>query len=201
MTQDEFRNIFNAATTVILEAANLAAEAHKDQRRKDSGEPYINHPIRVARLAHEYELGPVAIAAALLHDTIEDTDLTHEQLRDRMGDEVAVMVHRLTKWWGDSDQSEQTKAFKQHYYAGILACPDTLCVKLLDRADNVADFARMAKEKPDVKWPLNYFTKTSREFEPLMKACKQERVVRRLKQELANLGRILEANGHTLEEA
>jgi (p)ppGpp synthase/HD superfamily hydrolase len=203
MTDQQVRDLFRAAVTMILEANRLAAHFHRDQFRKDSSEPYINHPIRIAEQAHKYGLSPVAICAALLHDTVEDTEATHKDIKLAMGDEVAGMVHRLTKWWGDSDTSDQVKHFKHHYYAGIMSCQETLCVKLLDRADNVADFARMAQAKPDAKWPLNYYRKTLREFteeHQLLMTCKEVAVRDHLNKELSNLAKILTTNGHTLKE-
>ncbi|MCB0783760.1 MAG: bifunctional (p)ppGpp synthetase/guanosine-3',5'-bis(diphosphate) 3'-pyrophosphohydrolase, partial [Flavobacteriales bacterium] len=76
-------------TRQIRKAFNLAVEAHKDQRRK-SGEPYIYHPIAVARIcAEEIGLGATGVVAALLHDTVEDTDLTLDDIRDLFGPTVA----------------------------------------------------------------------------------------------------------------
>src|SRR5690606_22626227 len=84
-------------TRLIRKAFNIAMEAHKDQRRK-SGEPYIYHPIAVARIcAEEIGLGVTSVVAALLHDTVEDTDLTLEDVRDIFGDTVATIIDGLTK--------------------------------------------------------------------------------------------------------
>ena len=73
----------------VRDAYALAAEAHKEQRRK-TGEPYIIHPIAVARIvAEELELGANPVIAAFLHDVVEDTDYTIEEIRERFGDDVA----------------------------------------------------------------------------------------------------------------
>ncbi|HRD51500.1 MAG TPA: HD domain-containing protein, partial [Flavobacteriales bacterium] len=77
-------------TRLIRKAFNIAVEAHKDQRRK-SGEPYIYHPIAVARIcAEEIGLGSTSVVAALLHDTVEDTDLTLDDVKDLFGPTVST---------------------------------------------------------------------------------------------------------------
>ncbi|MCB0763381.1 MAG: bifunctional (p)ppGpp synthetase/guanosine-3',5'-bis(diphosphate) 3'-pyrophosphohydrolase, partial [Flavobacteriales bacterium] len=84
-------------TRLIRKAFNIAVEAHKEQRRK-TGEPYIYHPIAVARIcAEEIGLGATSVAAALLHDTVEDTDLTLEDVKDLFGPTVATIIDGLTK--------------------------------------------------------------------------------------------------------
>ena len=81
----------------VRDAYALAAEAHKEQRRK-TGEPYIIHPIAVARIvAEELELGANPVIAAFLHDVVEDTDYTIEDIRERFGDDVAFLVGVVTK--------------------------------------------------------------------------------------------------------
>src|SRR5690348_5863714 len=88
---------------VVLKAAELAAHKHREQRRKDSSKsPYINHPLALARILVE-EGGvndSVVIAAALLHDTIEDTATAHQELRGQFGQAVADVVAEVTdtKW-------------------------------------------------------------------------------------------------------
>ena len=83
----------------VLGAAEFAARKHRDQRRKDQGaSPYINHPIAVADLLlkHGAVDDPKVIAAALLHDTIEDTETSYEELRGRFGATVADIVVEVT---------------------------------------------------------------------------------------------------------
>ena len=83
--------------TRISDAYYLAREAHKEQRRK-SGEPYIMHPVAVARIvAEELRLGANPIIAAFLHDVVEDTPYTIEDIRERFGDDVAFLVNVVTK--------------------------------------------------------------------------------------------------------
>jgi guanosine-3',5'-bis(diphosphate) 3'-pyrophosphohydrolase len=81
----------------IRKAYEMAVEAHSQQRRK-SGEPYILHPIEVARIcAEEIGLGPTAIISALLHDVVEDTDITLKEIHDIFGERIAKIVDGLTK--------------------------------------------------------------------------------------------------------
>ena len=98
-------------TRLIRKAFNIAMEAHSTQRRK-SGEPYIYHPIAVARIcAEEIGLGVTSVVSALLHDTVEDTDITLDDVREMFGDTVATIIDGLTKisgvnWQTDSMQAE-----------------------------------------------------------------------------------------------
>ena len=84
---------------LVLRAAQFAAHKHRDQRRKDvKATPYINHPISLAEVLHT-DGGvhdPIVIAAALLHDTIEDTETTYDELRGRFGASVAGVVIEVT---------------------------------------------------------------------------------------------------------
>ena len=88
---------------LVRKAYKIAADAHKDVRRK-SGEPYITHPLDVALIVtREIGLGPQSIAAALLHDVVEDSDYTKEQLEHLFGANIAYMVEGLTKIQGIFD--------------------------------------------------------------------------------------------------
>ena len=94
----------------ILKAYKLAVSAHSHQRRK-SGEPYVLHPIEVARICvTEIGLGPTAIICALLHDVVEDTDVTLDEIREQFGKKIATIVDGLTKLDGlynvESPQAE-----------------------------------------------------------------------------------------------
>ena len=95
-------------------AYELAAEAHKEQKRK-SGEPFIMHPIAVAGIvARELELGDNPVISAFLHDVVEDTDYTVEDIRERFGDDVAFLVDTVTKRKKDSyEQSKQIDNYRQ----------------------------------------------------------------------------------------
>src|SRR5690625_4860668 len=91
----------------IRKAFELAMESHKDMRRK-SGEPYIYHPIAVAQIAaEEIGLGTTSIVCALLHDVVEDTDITLEDIELQFGKKVAKIIDGLTKISGVFDRSEE----------------------------------------------------------------------------------------------
>jgi guanosine-3',5'-bis(diphosphate) 3'-pyrophosphohydrolase len=79
-----------------LDTFDTAKDAHEGQLRK-SGDPYITHPVAVAEILVEFGLDPATIAAALLHDTVEDTSYSAERLRVDFGDEVANLVEGVTK--------------------------------------------------------------------------------------------------------
>ena len=131
----------------MRKAYEFAAEAHSAQRRK-SGEPYIMHPIAVASIvAEELELGENPVISAFLHDVVEDTDYTIEDIRERFGDDVAFLVDTVTKRKKDSYQhSKQVDNYRQilesvHY--DIRA----LLIKLADRLHNMRTLESMRPDK------------------------------------------------------
>ena len=131
----------------ISAAYELAREAHKEQRRK-SGEPYIIHPIAVARIvADELRLGANPIIAAFLHDVVEDTTYTIEDIEERFGADVAFLVNVITKKKKQHyDSSKQIDNYKQmldsiHY--DIRA----LLIKLSDRLHNMRTLDSMRPDK------------------------------------------------------
>ena len=131
----------------IRAAYELAREAHKEQRRK-SGEPYIIHPIAVARIvAEELRLGANPIIAAFLHDVVEDTPYTIEDIEERFGADVAFLVNVITKKKKQHyDSSKQIDNYKQmldsiHY--DIRA----LLIKLSDRLHNMRTLDSMRPDK------------------------------------------------------
>lgn len=85
-----------ADTKLIMKAYRLAEEKHKNQKR-GSGEPYIIHPLNVAYILAAIGLDDSTICAALLHDVVEDTDVTLKDLEETFGDEIAEMVNGVTK--------------------------------------------------------------------------------------------------------
>lgn len=99
---------------LVRNAYELADEAHKEQKRK-TGEPYIIHPIAVARIvAEELELGVNPVMAAFLHDVVEDTKYSIEDIRERFGDDVAFLVGVVTKQKKEMyDKSKQVDNYRQ----------------------------------------------------------------------------------------
>ena len=133
---------------MIRKAFNIAVEAHKEQRRK-SGEPYIYHPIAVARIcAEEIGLGTTSVVAALLHDTVEDTDLTLDDVKDLFGPTVATIIDGLTKISGlqfgtDSIQAENFRKVLLTLAQDVRV----ILVKLADRLHNMRTLDSMARDK------------------------------------------------------
>ena len=132
----------------ILDALQFAAHKHRDQRRKDlEASPYINHPIALANVLWR-EGGvtqPDVISAALLHDTIEDTDTTEAELRERFGKRIADMVMEVTD---DKTLDKATRKRLQISHAPKLSRGAKL-VKLADKICNLRDMAA----SPPKTWP------------------------------------------------
>jgi len=124
------------ADTALIERAFAAADvAHTGQLRK-SGAPYITHPLAVAQILAELGMGATSLAAALLHDTVEDTDYKLDQLRSDFGDEVAMLVDGVTKLdkvkFGDHAQAETVRKMVVAMSKDIRV----LVIKLADRLHN-----------------------------------------------------------------
>ena len=122
----------------VLRAADFAARKHKDQRRKNKSEtPYINHPIGVAHiLTREGKItDPIVIQAALLHDTVEDTDTTIGEIGDVFGDKVKQIVAEVTD---DKTLPKQTRKQIQIDTAHKKS-PEAKLVKLADKLYNLRD--------------------------------------------------------------
>ena len=138
-----------AGVGLILKALEFAAVKHRDQRRKDAqASPYINHPIALANvLVHDGGIAdPVVIAAALLHDTVEDTQTTTAELREAFGDKVAGIVGEVTD--DKSLLKAERKRLQVEHAANISR--EAKLVKLADKICNVRDVAF----HPPAKWDL-----------------------------------------------
>ena len=135
-------------TKLIRKAFDIALEAHKDMRRK-SGEPYIYHPISVARIcAEEMGLEPTAIVCALLHDTVEDTHITLQDIEDLFGVTVRKIIDGLTKIPEVFDENTSIQA--ENFRKMILTISDdfrVVLVKLADRLHNMRTLTSMQPEK------------------------------------------------------
>ena len=131
---------------IIERAYQTAERAHASQKRQ-SGEPYITHPLAVAQILADLGLGPRAIAAALLHDTVEDTDYSLDQLRTEFGDEVTMLVDGVTKLdkvkYGDAAQSETVRKMIVAMSKDIRV----LLIKLADRLHNARTWGFVPPEK------------------------------------------------------
>lgn len=132
----------------IRTAFEIAAEAHKNTRRK-SGEPYILHPLAVARICvEEIGLGVRSTICALLHDTVEDTDITLDTITREFGPEIAKIVDGLTKISNviDANSSQQAENFKKILLT-LTDDPRVILIKLADRLHNMRTLGSMKREK------------------------------------------------------
>ena len=136
--------------SIIERAYRVADEAHTGQTRQ-SGEPYITHPLAVAQILADLGLGPKAIAAALLHDTVEDTGYALETLNAEFGDEVAMLVDGVTKLdkvkYGESAQAETVRKMIVAMSRDIRV----LLIKLADRLHNARTWGFVPPEKAQKK--------------------------------------------------
>ena len=147
--------------SILDRAYRRAVIQHSAQRRK-SGEPYIIHPLAVSQILADLGMGPIVVAAGLLHDTVEDTDYTLDQCRAEFGDTVAGLVDGVTKLSqlevGDSAQAETIRKLVVAMSRDVR----TLVVKLADRVHNARTWRyvkttsaqRKARETLDVYAPL-----------------------------------------------
>lgn len=131
----------------VRDAYALAYEAHRLQRRK-SGEPYIIHPIEVAAIvSEELRLGANPIIAAFLHDVVEDTEYTIDDIRKRFGDDVAFLVGVVTKQKKDSyEHSKQVDNYRQ-ILASVQYDVRAILIKLADRLHNMRTLESMRADK------------------------------------------------------
>jgi len=133
---------------LIRKAFDIALEAHKDMRRK-SGEPYIYHPIAVARIASgEIGLGTTSVVCALLHDVVEDTEITLEDIHGLFGKKVTTIIDGLTKISGVFDQTSSLQA--ENFRKMLLTLSDdirVILIKLADRLHNMRTLDVMSREK------------------------------------------------------
>jgi GTP pyrophosphokinase len=135
-------------TKLIRKAFDVAVDAHKDMRRK-SGEPYIYHPIAVARIcAEEMGLGATSVVCALLHDTVEDTHITLQDVEDLFGEKARRIIDGLTKIPEVFDENASIQA--ENFRKMILTISDDIrvvLIKLADRLHNMRTLGSMAPDK------------------------------------------------------
>jgi GTP diphosphokinase / guanosine-3',5'-bis(diphosphate) 3'-diphosphatase len=153
-----------ASTSRVKAAYQLAAEAHHGQLRK-SGEPYVSHPVAVATILAELGLDDITLAAALLHDSVEDTGVTYEDLDAKFGREVAQIVDGVTKLERlqfDSKEAQQAATMRKMLVA-MAKDLRVLLIKLADRTHNMRTIdavsedwkrRRTAQETLDIYAPL-----------------------------------------------
>lgn len=155
LIQRAYRNLLKSIKTeiekkdglAIRAAFEMAAEAHQKQRRK-SGEPYILHPIEVARICvEEIGLGPTAVICALLHDVVEDTDVSLKEIHDQFGDRVALIVDGLTKLDGLHDSESPQAENLSKVLKAMVSDVRVVLIKMADRLHNLRTIKSMAHHK------------------------------------------------------
>lgn len=144
-------------TKMIRKAFDVAVEAHKDMRRK-SGEPYIYHPIAVARIcAEEMGLGATSVVCALLHDTVEDTHITLEDVEDLFGEKARRIIDGLTKIPEVFDENASIQA--ENFRKMILTISDDIRVVLIKLADRLHNMRTLDSMRPDKQLKIASETK------------------------------------------
>ncbi|RKS97896.1 RelA/SpoT family protein [Chryseobacterium defluvii] len=148
LISNTYRSLDEENNKLIRKAFDIALDAHKDQRRK-TGEPYIYHPIAVAKIvATEIGLGATSIACALLHDVIEDSDYTYEDIKKIFGEKIANIVNGLTKI---SIMNHQNISVQSENYRKLLLTLSedfrVILIKIADRLHNMRTLESMAPDK------------------------------------------------------
>jgi guanosine-3',5'-bis(diphosphate) 3'-pyrophosphohydrolase len=155
LIQSAYRNLLKSIKTPLNEedrkdiraAFELATKAHVEQRRK-SGEPYILHPIEVARICvEEIGLGPTAVVCALLHDVVEDTDVSLKDLHTQFGDRVTLIVDGLTKLDGLHDSESPQAENLSKVLRAMVSDVRVVLIKMADRLHNLRTIKSMAPHK------------------------------------------------------
>ncbi len=134
---------------LVDKAYQVASEAHKDQKRK-SGEPYIIHPLCVSIILAELELDKETIAAGLLHDVLEDTSISYDELKEQFGEEVVLLVDGVTKLtnlnWAQDKVEVQAENLRKMFLA-MAKDIRVILIKLADRLHNMRTMQYQKHEK------------------------------------------------------
>ena len=146
--------------SMIEKAYKVASEAHKDQKRK-SGEPYIIHPLCVAIILADLELDKETIVAGLLHDAVEDTWMTYEEVEKEFGGEVALLVDGVTKIGQLSYSSDKVEMQAESLRKMFLAMAKdirVIMIKLADRLHNMRTLQYNSRKRPVRQWIFTHLS-------------------------------------------
>lgn len=162
--------ITNQATLSMIEEAYLYAKEMHDGQFRKSGDEYIVHPVDVALILSDYQSDPTSIMAGLLHDVLEDTEATYDNIKDRFGEEVAMLIEGVTKlgqykFEKGNQEAAKIAAQAKNYQKMLLAMAKdirVIIVKLADRLNNIRTLdalppqkqLRIARETMDIYAPL-----------------------------------------------
>ena len=138
----------NADTDLIRRAYELADAAHKGQKRV-SGEDYISHPLAVAKILTDLQIDDITISAAILHDVVEDTTHTLDEMRELFGDEVAMLIDGVTKLGRIQYKSKEEQQLESYRKMFLAMAKDirVIMIKLADRLHNMRTLKYMREDK------------------------------------------------------
>lgn len=163
-------------TDLFDKAVKFAIDAHRGAERKGKGYPYVLHPMEAAGIVASLSTEPELLAAAMLHDTVEDTDVTIEQIRQEFGDRVAALVHRETSPlpheapWRDRKQAQADLIASSSYDSKIVAIGDklsnlrTIVADYRQIGDNLWPRFRAPKGKDDIVWYYSILAEALKEL-------------------------------------
>ena len=150
---DKIKSVNPDANTELVEKAyEYAKEMHGDQKR-ESGEPYISHPLEVAYILADMQLDSEAIAAGLLHDVIEDTKSDYSEVAARFGDNVAMLVEGVTKLdkiQFTNKEEQQIESLRKMFLA-MAKDIRVILIKLADSLHNMSTLKNVSHEKQTLK--------------------------------------------------
>lgn len=133
----------------IFNAIEFAVRAHKGQYRKGSRIPYVVHPINVGRILIENGCSDTVVIAGILHDVIEDTDVSVDLVREQFGEDVANLV----MWGSEKDRSDTWENRKRHTLETLESAPmDVLLISLVDKLDNIRSMRAGSERDGEEFW-------------------------------------------------
>ncbi len=151
---------------LVNDALMFAIKAHGNQRRKYTGEPYITHPVAVAEIVETIDHTPDMIAAALLHDVVEDTDVTMDELCNAFGPKIGMYVHYSSNVseQGDGNRTFRKKMDADHFALGPTESQTIKVADLISNADSIIKHDQKffhTAFKHEKRYMLNVLTKAN----------------------------------------